>query len=216
MSFAQYPTFAGTAWPVVRTPQFRTLVQTADSGKEYRVNCWPSPKWKWKVDWGYLFSDNFYPAFPTPTGLNQLVALYGSCAGQFTPFLYLDPNDNAVPSQVAIAVGDGTTKAFPLFRSYSFGAYAFNESVQILGGAPLANIYLNGILQGTGTYVLSQPPATVTFNSAPGNGVTISWTTNASPGFFFLCRFLKDSVDFAQDFNGIWTVKGLEFQSVLA
>ncbi len=211
-----YPTFNGTGWPVIRTPQWRTLVQVADSGKEYRSWCWQSPKWKWSVDWNYLFADNLYPSFTTPNAQNQLLAFYNSLQGQYGTFKYQDPNDSTQSAQVTIAVGDGTTRAFPIFRNYAYGAYGFNETIQWLGGAPAANIYWNGVLQAAGTYTLTQPPATVTFNTAPGNGVVISWATNATPGFFFLCRFIKDSVDFSQDFNGIWTVKKLEFQSVLA
>jgi len=216
MSTPTYPAFNGTGWPVIRTPQWRTIAQVADSGKEYRLWCWQSPKWKWTVDWNYLLGDNLYPAFATPTAQNQLLAFYNQLQGQYGTFQYQDPNDNAQAAQVAIAVGDGVTKVFPLFRNYQYGAYAFNESVQMLGGAPTANIYINSVLQGTGTYTLTQPPATVTFSSAPGLGLAISWSANATPGFYFLCRFIKDSVDFSQDFNGIWTVKKLEFQSVLA
>jgi len=210
-----YPFFNGRGWPIIRTPEWRTIVQTADSGKEYRTNCWPSPRWTWKIQWNYLFDDNIWSGSGVETinALSQMQAMFNQLMGQYNTFQYLDPYDNTVPNPVAIAVGDGVTTAFPLFRTVGAGIYTWSEYIQIVAAG--LQVYLNGVL--TAAYTLGQPPAVVTFTSPPGAGVVISWDLAPTTGAFtFLCRMMKDTQDFSHDFQGVWSIKDLTFKSILA
>jgi hypothetical protein len=189
----------------------KTIVQTASSGKEYRLPQWRQVRWKYKLDWGYLFDDYTRTFVQTNWAAQQLMGFFNQVQGQYGAFLYLDPYDNQIQqagtsSLVQFGTGDGTTQSWNIIR-LQFGNV---EQVQY---SPSPNIYFNSVLQSLGvTYTLpQQQPAIVRFNSIPGPGSVLA----ATGQFYQVCRFTADSYDFIHDSYGIWTMQNLEFESVL-
>jgi hypothetical protein len=140
------------------------------------------------------------PYAGTPNGSNTWV---GQKSGAiFTP--------TAVPvlaSSMAIATGDGTTTAFSMIRTIVTGGA--QELVQNFVNAPF--IFLNGAIDSSANYSIDEY-GTITFTSAPGSGVVISWTGQ----FYYLCHFSEDSwEDLQEDLYQIWSIHELKFESVL-
>ena len=129
------------------------------------------------------------------------MGFYLSCQGQYGTFLFTDPSDDAATAQ-AIATGDDATSAFTFQRALG----GFAETVSWVTG--VAAVYLNGVAQTSGWSLVQ--PNTLSFGSAPANGVAIS----ADFTFAFVCRFLDDQEDFENIMNGLWQVQSLKFRSV--
>jgi hypothetical protein len=123
--------------------------------------------------------------------------------GQFSDFLYWDPNDNAVTNDF-VAVGDGTTTTFQLIHSIGIG----EDIVQNPGSVPAPPIlFVNGI---STPYTLG-PNGLVTFASAPAIGNLITWTGS----YYYRVRFADDGLDFDQFLDKVWSLKTLRLQSVI-
>jgi hypothetical protein len=147
-----------------------------------------------------LASGSSFPGLGTES-LQSLMGLYLQCEGQYGTFLYTDPSDDQVAGQ-GIAIGDGATTSFTFMRTLG----GFIEPVSWV--ASVANVYLNGVAQGSG-WSLTQPN-TLTFATAPGASVAIT----ADFSYAFVCRFLDDVEDFEEFMSGLWTVQSLKFRSV--
>lgn len=219
MSIQVYPVFPGVKWPIVKSPLNSTLTQDASSGKEYRLSNWPSVRWQFKFDYDYLFDDFNQPNAETNYAAQKLMWFIVAVQGSYQSFLYTDTwnNDVAVPgpgqgsSPFAIGDGNGTQTAFPLWRQPWY-LTVNGASVEYLQYVTNLNVYKNGTLVSPSAYTLTQPPAVVTFNTAPGSGQSIAYTCNLQ----YLCRFTKDTYDFSHIWNGMWQVAELEWMSVLA
>ena len=185
----QYPVFNGYGWPIVRAPMWKTLVQEAASGKEYRLPLQTYPKWKWTLNYGYLFDDISQSWQTTTFMFQQLAGFFNLMQGQNQSFIYFDPYDNTVPSSTPqnFGTGDGTTALFPLLKHQTGGP---GEPVQWVVANP--TIYINGTPTGTAymqsgstSAVVVSPPAVVAFSPAPSSGAVLTW----SGQFYYLCRF---------------------------
>jgi uncharacterized protein (TIGR02217 family) len=206
MSTAVMPVLAGMGYPVVRTPVFDTDVQKAISGKQNRLAYFTYPLYEWSADINVLRS------LVSPNDLQTLIGFFNARQGQFDSFLYTDADDNSVTGQ-AIATGNGTTTAFQLIKAFG----GFIEPVLAPNTGGTINVYLNGVLQSSSTYTItgwgtsnSNGPGYVIFNTAPGSGVAIT----ADFSYYYPCRFLADKFDFSLDFQGIYSVKKLNWGSV--
>lgn len=239
MAFSEFPFDAQNpiayAWPRIRTPMQKGAQNEAVSGKEYRLNYWPWPKWKWQLDYGYLWDDYKGPvgssSYNNPWMFQALAGFYNQVQGQYAPWLYMDPFDNlanvtntpGVSGQSAIlfnyngvwnTTANGSVTQGQFCKNQLGGPY---EAVQWLafpsGSLSPFTVYINGAAVGSGTYSLwNRPPALITFNTAPPANATCTWSGN----FFYLCRFTKDSFDFSHDWKGKWSAKKIEFQTVFA
>lgn len=233
MAFSEFPFDAQNpiayAWPIIRTPMQSGSQSVAVSGKEYRLNYWPWPKWRWQLDYGYLWDDYKGPVGSSsnanPWMFQQLAGFFNQMEGQYSPWLYMDPFDNlsrvsntpGVPAQSQILfnyngiwnlTANGSVTQGQLCKSQIGGPF---EAVQWYSGS--ISVYINGTLQAPSSYsLLNRPPALITFNSAPAAGASCTWTGQ----FFYLCRFTKDSYDFSHDWKGKWSAKKIEFQTVFA
>lgn len=125
MSNAVFPSILGVAWDAKKTPVFATKIQSAVSGKELRLAYMATPLWQYTLNYEVLRSD-------ARADLQTLLGFFLARQGSFDSFLYTDPNDSAVAAQL-FGVGDGTTTAFQLLKSYG----GYNEPVQSVNGAPL-------------------------------------------------------------------------------
>jgi uncharacterized protein (TIGR02217 family) len=194
MSNAVFPVLPGLMWSVVKTPQWSTRIQKTVSGRESRAAFYSLPLWTFKLSYEVLRAN-------TGQELQQLVGFFNARQGSFDTFLYADPSDNAVTAAV-FGAGDGTTKKFQLLRP--MGGYS--EPILAPNGTP--NIYANAVLQGGVT--IDANTGVVTFATAPGAGVTLTWTG----GFYYRVRFLQDSMDFNNFLKDLWEAKKVEFVSV--
>jgi uncharacterized protein (TIGR02217 family) len=195
-----FPALAGQGWSVHKRPTFSTRVASHVSGREVRQSLYAYTLYEFELTFDGLASGASFSGLGS-NSLQSLMGLFLQVGGQYGTFLYTDPTDNAVTGQ-GIAIGDGTTKAFPFMRTLG----GFIEPVSWV--ASVANVYLNGVNQASG-WSLTQPN-TLTFSSAPGSGVAI--TANFS--YAFVCRFLDDVEDFEEFMSGLWTVQSLKFRSV--
>lgn len=193
MSNAVFPSdLIGQSWGSTKTPSFKTRIQESVSGRESRAALMAYPLWSFKVSYEYL----------SPVDLTALGGFFLARKGQADSFLFDDINDNFVIDQ-PIGTGDGSNKYFQLVRSFG----GFIEPCENLNGSP--------ILIADGEFA---PPYSVsstglvTFVTAPAVGVQLSWTG----GYYFRCRFLQDSSEFAEFLKQFFELKTLAFKGSTA
>lgn len=196
MSNLVLPTLPGMTFPVEKTPSWKTIIQTATSGKETRIGYWSFPLWGWSLPFEFLRND---PA-NSHDELWPLVGFFNLHFGAFDSWLFNDPDDNAVTNQ-AFGTGTGSATQFQLARTKG----GFVEPVTNLNGSP--TIKINGVVQGSG-YSISN--GLVTFTSPPANGAALTWTGS----FYWRCRFKEDAITASKFVALIWELQKLEFVSV--
>lgn len=194
MGNAVLPALPGLAWDITTSPEFNTKVHRARSGYEVRAAFMVYPLWKYGFKYELLRDD------ATHNELKTLLGFFNARNGMFDSFLYSNPSDNAVSLQ-AFGVGDGTTRAFQLVRSYS----GYIEPVQNLNGSPL--IWVNGTLQSIGVNYTLSSTGLVTFLGTIAAGQIVTW----SGSFYYRCRFMADSIDFNQFMKDLYDLKKLDF-----
>jgi uncharacterized protein (TIGR02217 family) len=200
MSTQAFPALSGLGWSVQRSPQWKTRVQQAVSGKETRIADWSYPRWQWSLAYDFLRQGAVYEEFAA------LAGFFNARHGAFDTFLYIDPDDNGATGQ-ALGEGDGATIAFPLLRAFG----GFIEP--ILAPTAVSAVYLGGILQASGWSVAgwgAPVPGLVTFDSAPAAGVAVA----ADFSFAFPCRFVDDTLDFEKFMAALYALKKIDFVSV--
>ena len=193
-----FPLLAGQGFLQKKTPAWSTRVNTSVSGLERRRALWSYPLWKFKVSYEFLRDALANSEW------QRLNTFFNQHAGGYQSWFYFDPYDNAVTNQL-VGVGDGATTTFQLVRTYTFGTITYTEPVRGVSGTPVVTI--NGV--PTVAFTIGAM-GIITFSTPPAAAATILWTGN----FFYLCRFTKDEVDAQQLMQGLFSVSGLEFQSV--
>ena len=191
------PHLPGQGFLIEKTPVWSTTVRTSASGRQVRASQCSTPTWRFKLAYGVL-RDRIAQA-----ELAKLYGFFNTRAGQLGSFFFYDPGDNQVSAQ-PVATADGTTTSFQLVRTVAAGGpYAFTEPVYVLNGAP--SVTVNGASGGSvgeyGQVVCAAPP--------PENAA-IAW----SGSFLFWCRFSQDTVSPAQMVQSLWSLDGLQFESV--
>jgi len=227
MSNLMFPQLSGIGWPVNRRPYVSTTVNKTAGGQEIRIPNWPYPLETFDLPINYLH-DSVVQSPGFAADFEELYGFFVARLGPWDSFLYQDPTDNytvtlaqyeglsPTTGQNVIATGDGTTKSFQLFRTIG-GAlqpiYDINGITATLApplSAPYCNVYLNGVLQGSGFSVSNT--GLLTFTSAPGNSVHVA----ADFSYFKRCVFADDSIDFTRNYQHIWKVKKLSIRQVWA
>jgi uncharacterized protein (TIGR02217 family) len=195
MSDILFPILPGVTWKATWTPTFRTKVQSAISGKEYRASLMAHPLYNLTLSYEFL-------RHGSKQELRQLVGFYLARRGAFDNFLYRLDDDCAVTDQL-IGVADGATRSFQLVRS--FGS-EFSEPVQNVEAVTAVKV--NGVAP-LGGYIVS-PTGMLTFNFAPGAG-PITWTGS----YFYRARFADDQQDFDRFMKNLWEAKTVNLISSL-
>lgn len=188
MSDNLFPTLPGVTWKTTWTPVFRTKVQAAVSGKEYRASLMANPLYNLTLSFEFL-------RHGAKQELRQLVGFFLARRGAFDNFLYRFDEDSAVVDQ-RIAVADGGTKSFQLVRS--FGS-EFSGPVQNIDA--VVDVKVNGVVQAPAGYTVTST-GMLTFNFAPGAG-TITW----SGSYFYRARFADDEQGFDRFMKNLWEAK---------
>src|SRR5579871_6203290 len=99
MSNAVFPALAGLAYPVTRTPVFKTLVQESVSGKENRAALQLYPRWKWSLSFNFLRDDS-------NNEFRELLGFFLAQQGAYDSFLFDDVDDDTAVAQ-SLGVGNG-------------------------------------------------------------------------------------------------------------
>ena len=188
MSDAVYPTLPGLAWNATWTPTFRTRIQTAVSGKEYRASMMANPIYHVTLQYEFLRQD-------ARRELSRLAGFFLERRGAFDSFLIEHDTDNTVTDQ-PIGTADGLTRQFQLLRS--FGS-AFAEPVQNI--KQISGIKVNG---NAVAYTVSAT-GVVTLESASAAGV-VTW----SGSYYYRARFSKDSQEYKNFMNKLWSTGSIE------
>lgn len=196
MSLPVFPALPGITYPVKRTQTWSTVKQDALSGKRIRQPLWTYPLYQYEVQFSFLRSD------ANNLEWQQLAGFIASVQGPAQLFAYSDPNDNSVTAQ-SFGQGNGSATAFQLVRTLG----GFTEPVFLINGAP--SIYVNGVLKTVTTDYTISALGVVTFTSAPGNGLPLTWTGS----YYFPCRFDDDTADFSQFMLTLWELKALKFST---
>jgi uncharacterized protein (TIGR02217 family) len=206
MSTAVFPTLAGLGWDVGRTEIWKNILQENVSGKETGVALWTYPKHQWEMAFDFLRQGVVHAG--TYSEFAQLAGFFNQRQGRFDTFLYTDSDDNAVTAQ-GIGSGNGTAVAFQLVRTFG----GFVEPV--LAPNSVTAVKVNGVTKTPVTdYTVSNwgsaAPGVVTFTSPPASGAAIT----ADFSYYWPCRFVDDSLDFAKFASALWKGQKVSFRSV--
>lgn len=192
MSDAIYPTLPGLTFDVTRSPEFKTVVNTAVSGRESRISQWSAPRWHYELIYEIL-RDSYGE-------LEELAGFFLSRQGSFDDFLFADPDDAPVSDQL-FGGGDGATTAFQVVRTYG----GFVEPVRGLTSAPVVSV--GGVVTADFTWTTD---GLVTFASPPAAGALLRW----SGPFLRRVRFDGDQMDLTKFMGRLWEAKSVKLVSV--
>lgn len=204
----------GRTYPVTRSQVFASLVDGNFSGREGRYPQNLTPFWQFDLKFNFMrdATQNITPWAPYAsfTELQQIVDLYNWCNANSGSFYFDDPTDDSRTGQ-AIATGDGTTVTFPVVRTLNkAGSPTLTEVVGGVNFNKSSTVYLSGVAQSASTYTISGN--TLTFNTAPSDGVAITmdfW-------FWYLCRFIDPKLEGLQEFmKNLWQLGQLRFRSLI-
>jgi uncharacterized protein (TIGR02217 family) len=195
MSNAVLPMLRGMSFPVEKTAVWKTKTQTHVSGKETRLNLWSYPLWQWSLSYDVLRSD------AVNAELQSLVGFFNARQGSYDSWLFNDPDDNVISAQ-AFGVGDGTTRAFQLSRTFG----GWNEPVTAINA--ITQVTVNGT--PTSAYTLSQFTGLLTFTTAPAASAVLAWTGS----YYWRVRFMDDQTTVSKFMTSLWENQGITFQSI--
>ena len=197
MSNAVFPVMPGLTWDITRVPIWSTTVKTSVSGREFRSANFSFPRYRYKMVYSVLRQTSAFPE------MAQMAGFFNARNGAFDSFLFTDPDDYTIASGQVIGTGDGVNKLFQLVRT--FGGYV--EPVFDLVSGTYA-VSLNGVVQVSGVSI--NATGLVSFTTAPGAGVVVSWGGN----YYRRMRFEQDMAEFNQFMQRLWDLKTLTLLSV--
>lgn len=193
MSNQVYPVLPGQAWPRVKSPMYRTDVQTSSSGRSWRLARALYPTHKFKLTYDYLSQSDYA----------TLLAFFKRHKGRGESWLFDDrddrlQNDTATPQ--SFGVGDGVRTRWQLVRSLGgivepIGRHNAITSVRV-AGTP------------TGAYTLDDF-GFITFTTPPANGAALDWQGS----LYWRCVFANDTLSFEEFLRQFWASKSVEFES---
>ena len=200
-----FPALPGLAWSVSKSPTFQTRIQRAVSGRELRALDYPYPLWQFTLVFDFL-RDNPAAGYDE---LRTLMGFFMRCQGAFGTFLFQDPSDDRISGQ-QIGTGDTLRTGFQLQRTMGKTLPGGGFLEPIVAPNVVSAVYFNGIVQDPAGYSVDPMTGVVTFNVAPGSGITIT----ADYSYYFRCRFVDDSYAFENFMSQLWQLKKLTFISV--
>lgn len=205
-----FPTLPGLAFSVIKRPIFYTGKAVSGSGWNVRVAYANAPTWEWDLNYDNSNGGFLRDQVATPE-LKQLLGFYLGMGGNLTPFLFLDPDDNAVAAQ-PIGATDGSTTLWTLERSYGSGVVGI-EPIGYWNAAETFNVYLDGVLQSETTYsVITATPGNqqLSFVTAPSSGQAIT----VDMSFYYYVHFKDPSADYEKFMDRLWSQKKLTLESL--
>ena len=210
-----YPQLKALTYTYVKREKWSVGRGVASSGREVAVRYWSTPQWEWDLSYDVL-GDTGQNVGDTQSDIKLLIGFVNQVSGTYSPFYYLDPDDNTVVGQ-PIGIGDGLTKQFTFSRTYgensALGDFNETENVGSVITANTLNIYVDSVLQDPSTYTIdTSTPCNnfVNFVNAHSPGTVIT----ADFSFYYFCRLKDDSHDFAKFMYGMWNLKKITLFSL--
>ena len=169
-------------------PERRTEIVTLGSGDEERNSLWRHSRRRY----------NAGPALRSAEDVATLLAFFEERRGPLYGFRWRDTFDHssAAPGQTPAATdqrlgtGDGTTRAFPLAKTYgaAFAPYARPITKPVAGSVAIA---VGGVALGAAAFTLDVATGLVTLTAAPAAGAVVT------AGFLFdvPVRFATDRIE---------------------
>ena len=196
-------------FPVKLSVVMDTTLGTTKSLREMRVAQQTFPLWDLELPFEELLDQTqnqiLYSPFMGFQQYEELVQTFLMMYGQTGIFAFNAPWDYSRTDQY-IAIGDGITMDFPIFRTWATGSVATAAPIGMVD--TVTNVKLNGAVVDPTLYVLSR--SYIHFSTPPTNGETITMTLS----FYYLCRFVADEQDYDEFSKNRWTVPSLKFRAV--
>lgn len=194
MSNALLPELQGQTWPRQKAPRFKTVVQTSDSMRTWRVGRALYPVYSIKISYSYL----------SQVDLDLMMGFFKQRRGRLDSFLFNDRDDRLVATPQALGIGNGSNRAFQLVRALG----GFVEPVcGPLNGTPVVRV--NGV--GTTAFTIDDY-GLLTLTTAPTTGQVVDWTG----AYYWRVQFAKDEQNYDEFMRQFWELKTLELETVKA
>ncbi|MDO5058586.1 MAG: DUF2460 domain-containing protein [Neisseria sp.] len=194
---AVFPELPGLSPKVKKTPVWSNNIQTSINGRELRAPYYSYPLWRFSLSFEVLRTR------AAADELAKLAGFFNARRGSLESFLYDCPSDNKVENQLLGRAAAGQTKV-QLVRQYG----GFIEPV--LAPKDGLAVTVGGRAQQAGRDFAVADNGVLVFHNPLPSGAEIRW----HGGFYFRVRFLQDTLDFEQLYQGLWSAKKVEFQSV--
>ena len=160
-----------------KTVKWDTAVQTAGSGRVKTLTHRFYPRWTISSKFVGLTDDE----------RRKLMGFVNQCKGSYTPFLWLDPEDNHVGSIELPAVSPGIYQCVMMCGSFVQPAH-YVENVKV---------YVDGVLQSENTYKISD--GLIKFDSAPASSSVV----NAEYDYYWKVMLSGDGIEVEQTYNNV-------------
>jgi uncharacterized protein (TIGR02217 family) len=197
MSNSIYPTLPGITSEMTFTPTFSTKIQTAVSGKEYRVNLMANPTYDIQLNYEFLRGNS-------KQEMQALIGFYLARQGSYDSFLFRNVDDCAVTDQL-IGTGDSRTVNFQLVRGFGPEWIEPVQNVDVL-----TNVKVGGVVKVANTDYTVSNTGMVTFAVAPGV-LPVTWTGT----YFYRARFTADTQEFDKFMNQLWSASQVDMTGCL-
>lgn len=150
-------------------PEYKTNIVEVNSGYEHRNAVWSYPRHKFNVAYGVRTLGQLY----------ALTEFFHAVHGSAYAFRFKHHADfksgnitQAVsPTDQVIGTGDGAITEFPLKKTYTKGALSRARLIT-KPNTDTVHVALNGVEQLSG-WSVDTTTGVITFDSAPGNGVSV-------------------------------------------
>jgi hypothetical protein len=137
-----------------------------------------------------------------PTNISNSLGFFNSVKTTPGGYLYFnDPDDNSVTNQV-VGVGNGSNKIFQCART--MGGFTEPIYAPVSAGAVFK---VNGTTQ---TASVDQTTGVITFVTAPGNGLSVTWTGS----YYWLSEFEDEMPEFSRFMNQLYELQSLKIKTV--
>ena len=182
-------------------PERRTQVVELASGDEERNASWASSRRRYDVAYGIRRADD----------LAAVVAFFEARNGRLFGFRTKDwadyksslPSLAISPTDQQIGTGNGSLKTFQLAKRYTSGAQSWTRTI----AKPVAGTIMIalGLVEQMSGWTLDATTGTVTFTTAPGNGVIVQ----AGFEFDVPVRFDTDMLDVTLDIERLGSITSI-------
>ena len=166
--------------------EFSTAIATIKNKQEVRNQNWQNPRFKYKLMHKYCNKKLF----------EELKTFFLICGGCKNSFNFNDKTDNRIEKQT-IAIGDGITKEFQIYKNYQYQNYNFKRNVYKVSNT---KVFINDNELQSGDFYVKNGTLVFTDEKVPQSGDVIKIDTN----FSVIVRFDTDFFNASQkDFGTI-------------
>lgn len=204
-----YPTLQALGYSVMWKPQFFNMkTQTMATGAALDLSISDAPLHDFDLTYQVLQDkQRQYGA----NDFRTMIGFFGAMQGNFGRFLFPNPDDNFVTSQV-IGTTDGVSHQWTLQRTFGWNEYNWTEPVGYVNTLLPFNVYLNGVQQDQSTYtVVTAKPVNqqLDFAGTPSAGQVIT----VDMSYYYYCKLPDDAMSFEKFMWKLWNLKKITLHS---